>query len=331
MLEPLGLDASLESVYRALLAHPDWRVTDMATHLGLTEKEVRGLLDRLTDLSLLRVGDGEPGSFRPVSPQFGLSALLARSQAELLERQRQIEQTRAAIASISDEYSSVIGGDRESIERLEGLGTVRARLEELAQAARVECLSFVPGRAQRSDTMRASKPLNRSALERGVRIKSVYQESCRNDPTTLRYMRWLHDLGGYIRTTPSLPLTMVIVDREVALVPLDSSDPRQGALQIRSPGVVAALAALFQQFWDSAAPFGAAPATDKTGLSPLERELIRLLGEGHTDERAARTLGLSLRTVRRMMSALMLRLDAESRFQAGVRAMQAGWLPSQDG
>ncbi|WP_155354621.1 LuxR C-terminal-related transcriptional regulator [Acrocarpospora macrocephala] len=51
-----------------------------------------------------------------------------------------------------------------------------------------------------------------------------------------------------------------------------------------------------------------------------------MLLEGQTDEGAARRLGLSLRTVRRSMSSLMTRLGARSRFQAGARAVQRGWL-----
>ncbi|MEO3854275.1 LuxR C-terminal-related transcriptional regulator [Acrocarpospora sp. B8E8] len=69
----------------------------------------------------------------------------------------------------------------------------------------------------------------------------------------------------------------------------------------------------------------------RVGLSPRRRrrcphELLRMLLEGQTDERAARRLGLSLRTVRRSMSSLMTRLGARSRFQAGARAVQRGWL-----
>ncbi|MBA9049246.1 DNA-binding NarL/FixJ family response regulator [Streptomyces phaeogriseichromatogenes] len=35
---------------------------------------------------------------------------------------------------------------------------------------------------------------------------------------------------------------------------------------------------------------------------------------------------MSLRTVRRTVSNLMARLEARSRFEAGVRAARAGWL-----
>jgi DNA-binding CsgD family transcriptional regulator len=174
--------------------------------------------------------------------------------------------------------------------------------------------------------MAASKPLNQIALERGVAIKAVYQDSFRNDPQTLAYARWLAELGGETRTVPMIILQMVIVDRRVALLPLDPADPRQGAVETTSPGVLAALSALFDYVWSTATPFGTAATLDNRGLGPSERELVRLLGEGHTDESAARKLGLSVRTIQRMMADLTTRLGAESRFQAGANAVRQGWL-----
>ena len=46
--------------------------------------------------------------------------------------------------------------------------------------------------------------------------------------------------------------------------------------------------------------------------------------ESDCDETAARRLTLSLRTYRRRVAELMRTLDADSRFQAGVRAGELG-------
>jgi DNA-binding NarL/FixJ family response regulator len=48
------------------------------------------------------------------------------------------------------------------------------------------------------------------------------------------------------------------------------------------------------------------------------------LGEGLTDEAASRRLGVSLRTYRRRVADLLLALEADSRFQAGLRAGELG-------
>ncbi len=61
-------------------------------------------------------------------------------------------------------------------------------------------------------------------------------------------------------------------------------------------------------------------------LSARERQLLTLLTAGYTDESAAVRLGISVRTVRRLVSGIMNRLGARSRFQAGVKAADRGWL-----
>lgn len=63
-----------------------------------------------------------------------------------------------------------------------------------------------------------------------------------------------------------------------------------------------------------------------TTITPGEKALLGLLDTGLTDEAAARQLGVSVRTVRRQMAALMGKLGASSRFQAGHKAAERGWL-----
>jgi adenosylmethionine-8-amino-7-oxononanoate aminotransferase len=65
-------------------------------------------------------------------------------------------------------------------------------------------------------------------------------------------------------------------------------------------------------------------AVAMANLDVFEKE--DLLDTGLTDEAAARQLGVSVRTVRRQMAALMGKLGASSRFQAGHKAAERGWL-----
>lgn len=51
-----------------------------------------------------------------------------------------------------------------------------------------------------------------------------------------------------------------------------------------------------------------------------------MLEDGLTDEGIARKLGVSIRTVRRLMADLLKRLNAQGRFQAGAEAVRQGWL-----
>lgn len=325
MLEALGMDHEVELVYRLLLEHPTWGVEDISKHLSWREENVRVALDKLADLKLVRRLLDNPEHLRPVSPQIGLAALLVRSEVELNRRQAQIEASRAAVANLAAEYGVGFDYAAEAVERHEGVEAVRHRLAELMEESRFECLTFQPGR-QHDAERDAARRLHQRALERGIKVRAVLQDVFRNDPPTLAYVRSYAALGGQARTVPALPMRLVIVDDQCALVPLDPNDSTRGALELRSPGAVAAMRALFEQFWSIAIPWDEPAHRDRHGLSRREQELLRLLGAGHTDEFVSRKLGLSLRTIRRMTSKLMVRLKAQSRFQAGVNAAQRHWL-----
>ncbi|MFR9778906.1 helix-turn-helix transcriptional regulator [Micromonospora sp. MS34] len=325
MLESLGLSAQAEQVYRLMLAFPDLGVAGLADRLALTETDVRAALDDLADLALLRPSSARPGLLRPVSPDVGLASLLARAEAEVLQQQRQIEATRAAIKTISAEQLAAAQAV-DGVRRYEDVDSVRIRLEELAANATRECVSLNPGSAQVPEAKETSKPLNQLALERGVAIRCVYQDSYRNDPGVVGYARWLSGLGGQVRTVPTLPMLLVVVDQRIALLPLDPEDSSRGAVEVVHSGVVAAIYALFDQVWRTAIPLGVASAPDIHGVDPVARAVLEILAAGHTDEVAARKLNLSLRTVRRITAGIMEVLDARSRFQAGVLAAQRGWL-----
>jgi DNA-binding CsgD family transcriptional regulator len=325
VLRAFGVDEIAEDVYQAMVRDPGLGVAELCEGLLLPERDVRAALDRLAELSLLRSSRDHPGELYPVSPDVGLTALMRRKEAELARQQQEIAAGQAAVSSMVAEYAAQ--RDDAARGRLVGLDRVQTRLEQLAESAVRECLSVMPGGAQSAAGLAASRPLDRAALERGVSVRTLYQESIRNDAATLAYAHWLLDLGGEVRVRPVLPPRLVVVDAAVAIVPLDPEGSRQGAVEVRAPGVVAALIALFEQTWQLAAELDGGSGPEEDGdLTGAERELLLLLADGLTDQAAAKRLGVSLRTVRRMMAELMRRLGATSRFAAGMRVTQRGWL-----
>lgn len=328
MLGALGLDRESEIVYRLMLAKPDWGVARLAEEIGTDQASVGKVLDRLADLALLRPSLADPAVLRPIPPGIALDALLAKQQAELASRQQEIENSRIAVAGLLADYSSLRTGQSVGgVERIVGLEAIRSTLEELAFRVRRESLAFAPGGAQTAENRAAGLPLAEAALARGVQLKTVYLHSVVNDPGSREHAARLASLGGETRTVPSLPMRMHIVDREVVVVPLDPADSSQGAVIIREAGALMGFCALFDQVWAAAQPLGEpAPRAADEVASPQERALLRLLADGLTDEAAARKLGVSLRTERRLITELSSRLGTGSRFQLGQRAAELGIL-----
>ncbi|MGW1954900.1 LuxR C-terminal-related transcriptional regulator [Streptomyces sp. NPDC001920] len=326
MLESVGLAAQDQDVYRALLLHPDWDIHAIQQHLGLAEEEVRSALDRLAQLSLLRPGSGDE-HFVTANPDVELKPLLERMEAELDEQRAKLARDRATVAALTAEYTSLrIHAGTQGLERLEGLDSVRVRLQELAQSATGEVRAFMPGGAMSPGALEAARPLDEDTLTRGVRMQTVYLDSVRNDHATVEYATWFTARGGQARTAPSLPMRLILCDRSVAVLPVNQEASREGAFVIHLSSVIAALNQLFDLVWERAAPLGDVPAHDCEGPSERDLALLKMLEDGLTDEGVARKLGVSIRTVRRLMADLLKRLNAQSRFQAGVEAVRLGWL-----
>lgn len=261
-----------------------------------------------------------------------LDRLLRQQQAGLTRQYEQLMEGHTRVARLVREYHALrtLRLESELIERVEGLDQVQGKVEELVQQTSREFLAFVPGGAQPAEGLETSKAMDQAMIDRGVAMRSIYLDSLRNDSLTAERAHWLVRLGAGLRTVPVLPLRLLIADRTVAIVPVDPDNSVRGAVRIAEPGVIAALVALFEQLWKSALPFGESAASDPGKPTRQEQELLNLLAQGTTDEVAARRLGVSLRTVRRMVAGLMGQLGAHSRFEAGLRVAEKGWLLPRD-
>jgi DNA-binding CsgD family transcriptional regulator/DNA-binding Lrp family transcriptional regulator len=325
----VGLDSTAQDVYRLLLENPNWNMRAIADELGIDEDDVGLALDRLADKALLTTVQPRSGRRVPINPEISLGAVLAIQGAQVAQRWQEIRRARDQVRDLASTY--LTAGHPEPlplVEHLSGLDATRERLAVLAEETETDVLSFAPGGPQPVDVLESSRELDLRTLSRGVHMRTVCLESVRNSRPTMEYLEWLVDEGAEVRTVPVLPMRLIIADHTTAVVPVRVDDPREGALIIRHPGIVAVCVALFEQVWAGATPAvdGEIRERDEGDLNEQERELLRLLATGHADEFAARQLGVSLRTVRRMMSGLMQRMGVKSRFQAGVKAAALTWI-----
>jgi DNA-binding NarL/FixJ family response regulator len=134
-----------------------------------------------------------------------------------------------------------------------------------------------------------------------------------------RTVRMIHR-GAEVRTVSRLPQTTIIFDRALAVL-LGTGEPELPTAQrVRDRTVAHCLAGLFDQLWDNGIPV----TTEEPGYQPVvdevQQAIARLMAQGFTDEVVARKLGMSVRTCRRHIAALLRNLNSVSRFQAGVHA-----------
>ena len=130
--------------------------------------------------------------------------------------------------------------------------------------------------------------------------------------------------GEQVRVIDEMPTRMLVIRGTHAILPEPLGYADEPRVLVRQSAIVGALTLLFERYWDAshraARPRHPSPSRRRPG------SLLRQLAAGAKDEQIARTLGLSLRTVRRRVADLMIELGADTRFQAGVEAARRGWL-----
>ncbi len=324
----LGMEPVVEAVYRAMLERPDAGVAELAERLELSVAEVRSALDALTELTLVRSGPEDGPGPRAVTPPLAMQILLARQEAEVAAQQQRLDATRVAAAQLIADYSHLHSlAPGLGLQYVEGIEAIRDHLEMFNSQVQEEFLTLAPGGPQTAANMEASKPLNLRLLGRGVRMRTIYVDSIRRDAASLAHANWLEENGANTRTLPALPNRMIIFDRRVALVASRADDTGSGAYIVSGPGLLTMLISLFEHLWEAATPVGEALRPAAGGLGRTEREVLRLMAQGRTDEAIGKSLGVSPRTARRITNGVITSLDARSRFQAGVHAVQRGYLP----
>ncbi|MER6020846.1 hypothetical protein [Streptomyces anulatus] len=118
----------------------------------------------------------------------------------------------------------------------------------------------------------------------------------------------------------------LIVDGRTALIQSGDGSAGRNAAVITDPAAVGALDLLFAGAWANARPVADELRLDRDLRGALARRILEQLRAGRTDDAAAREIDVSLRTYRRNVAEIMRVLGANSRFQAGVRAVELGLL-----
>ncbi|MEJ8636310.1 helix-turn-helix transcriptional regulator [Streptomyces sp. MS2.AVA.5] len=325
-LSILGLTATEERVYRHFLRNPDTSAEDIHVLLHAAREEVERVLERLTELSLLRTG--ESGGTVAADPENAVDRLTDLRLRELHDQLRQVTQSRHLIAGLRAEQDArplVTQG----VERLEVLARLRDRIDDLAFFAREEILSVEPYTALTPENIAHSRPLDTRCLRRGVRIRSVVLREALDHPPTVAYLRELTVQGAVIRVADSLSERILVYDRQTALVPVDPVDTARGALVTQQAGLVSNILALFEKIWDHATDLPALTDTESTSsgvLSGVEQQVLEEMCRVAKDETGARNLDISVRTYRRHVADVLRILGASSRPHAALLAREKGLI-----
>lgn len=317
MLRAVGVTEFDEHVYRALLRWPDATPADLESIVDAERDGIDAALSRLAGLGLVRPADG--GRYQPNDPEPALAALVHRHEAEL-------HAARAAAVEFAADFriGSLRANPDQLVEVVSGHEEIYRRTMELYLGATGEIMAFerppyaVP---PDFDELAAELPL----LERGVVLRVVYSAEALAAREKFDTVSALVERGEHARTLPALPLKLMIVDGRAARVSLTSDAyATESVAIIHASGLLDALTALFEAYWERAHPIGGGQIPAE--LTEEETKVLALLAAGFKDEAIARHLRTSMRTIGRRVERILAALGSATRFQAGAQAARRRWL-----
>lgn len=200
-------------------------------------------------------------------------------------------------------------------------------LDRLAQLTRRDLISLHAGDPPRQETLDSSTAADIGLLERGVKLRIVFPLSVLTHDYLRDYVERMEGLGTEIRFADTLPHRLIVSDAVRAVVPINRADLGVGALITSEPLLTSGLRHLAGTLFRRGRRMS--EVTEKTLAdrpTEMEQRMIAMMSSGVTDDVAARRLSISERTFRRHMASLLDRLGATSRFQAGIRAVERGWI-----
>ena len=321
VLTALGFSAELDRTYQLLRPQSGRSLDRVAGAMLRTPDELLAELEPLVAAGVIRVVD----SVVEVAPPVEALRIMIAAQSVRAERShRELDAITTAITKLADDERRGTPAHLETSQPIEGEvatgGDIYAMIRSLVLRGSGELLWLRPD--QWVDPLEARMAaLVAAAVAQGRGSRAIYPVRALHEAPEMLAARVA--AGEVIRVIPDLPSRLLVIGDSHAVVPEPLGFANVPLSVVRQRGLVQAMTTWFELLWERAET----PALDPVGPpSDLRRFLLEQLAAGVQDETIARTLGISLRTVRRRVAGLMSDLGADSRFQAGVEAVRRGWL-----
>ncbi|MET8980725.1 LuxR C-terminal-related transcriptional regulator [Streptomyces sp. NPDC004539] len=283
----------------------------------------------LIEAGLLQPDLEDVRRLRPVPPAVALSRLQRTADDDIAERRRQstrlAESFEPLLTLVMPDNGST---DTSGIHLLSGLDRINSAISAAMAAVSGELLTVQPSPNRHPRTVSVALDRDQALLDRGGRIRTLYQHTQRHIPETLaRYEQLRGDVEA--RTLDEVTDRLILIDRKVAFVP--AGKDRTLALEVRNPALVSYFTTTFDRLWRLATPMHpqAVHHTPLSGVTPRQRAIAALLVEGHTDAVIADRLGMNIRTARVHIAKLATTLGSDSRAQLGYLIARSGILDGE--
>ncbi len=321
------LDSTSIEVYRYAVAHPGWTRPEASEALGLTLRRIDHAIEELSGRRLLNPQAGAGNGLVAVSPDVALADLVDADERALQELRTRVSGQRRELGSLLPTFLAARKNvlDSTSVETLEDPHLIHRVLIDYGRDVVDRVYIAQPGQGSTADVHEESVKKDLDLLENGVRRRTLYDTSTRDHVPTRKAVKAIAAGGGEFGVLPYIPLRILIFDEKLALVGRQLTRDDKAALVIRDHSLINIFAQLFETAWEVSEPF-LAPVQVGSPLTGLQQSILQGLANGLSDESIARRLDINVRTCRRHIAWMLETLRADSRFQAALKARDAGWV-----
>jgi len=296
------------------IAASDYRIAE--------DGELRKAFDLLVEMGLVMF-DSELEGYAPEDPTSVQSRVVSPLSQEAARLLSESSQWSSAFSSLSQTWRRAPQSSTRGPFTYLRDSAIDSYLEQIVAECEEETLTAQPqaGRDPRFLAMAALRDIE--MLERGVKMRTLYQHSARRSSVTHKYVAAVTSRGAEVRTLDEFFNRMIVIDRRVAVIP--NQEDLSVAVAIREPAVVAYLVDIFERSWERARAFTNRETSLMKDIAAEQRAMtMRMLIEGHSDPVSAKRLGVSPRTYAGYVADLKTEYDAETRFQLGYTMGRMG-------
>ena len=305
------LETAATRVYTNAVAHGSLPADDPR----LADGRLAPAVELLLDIGLLRHDEGS-NRYYPMDPatvQAQIVVPLGRQGADLIAESARWADTFSDLGQV---FRTSPQAKVSPITEIHGLENINNFIAASVNDARQEILTAQPHGRRPASTLAVAEDRDVKALARGVRMRTLYQHSARHSPATRDYVADISAHGAEVRTLDEFFRRLIVLDRQVAVVP--ASDNHHVAIAIHDKSLIAYLVDIFERAWERAQPFNVSTSQAERHIADDVRAMtIRLLVEGHSDPASAKRLGVSTRTYAGYIAALKDEYGVQTRFQLG--------------
>jgi sugar-specific transcriptional regulator TrmB len=244
LLRALGLSTYEADVYNALLKVDQAKVQDLAQVVAVPRPQIYVALGALLEKGLCREIRGKVTFYAAVEPSTAFRSIL-RQEEELLKvkaegvRALDEEHHRLAPESVPPNFVQVLRGRQ-----------VRHQIDELAAGTEKELLITLKyAHEQTPQSVAGAVKAETAMLERGVRVRCIYERLSLERPEVRSALRQLAERGEEVRMMESVPMDMMVFDHRAALFSLTAVRGGVTVFTFTHPSLVETMRLSFDHLW----------------------------------------------------------------------------------